>query len=157
MSRQLRLYEAVGTTVLASPSASALSQTLTATDATRAGGGARVATDAQLNEIDVDLIQWLQKLEPFGRSNPEPLLRLEATLDQVDPIGRTGSHVAIRLRSGSTSLRAIWFNAGEFLPRLARGRRVLVLGVPRENRFRGSVSAEVEVKDLALMAESETC
>lgn len=117
----------------------------------------RVATDAQLHEIDVDLIQWLQKLEPFGRSNPEPLLRLEATLDQVDPIGRTGSHVAIRLRSGSTSLRAIWFNAGEFLPRLARGRRVLVLGVPRENRFRGSVSAEVEVKDLALMAESETC
>ena len=117
----------------------------------------RVSTDADLHEVNVDLIQWLQQLEPFGRSNPEPLLRIHATLDQVDPIGRTGSHVAIRLRSEGASLRAIWFNAGEWLPQLARGRRVQVLGVPRENRFRGSVTAELEVKDLALIAESDPC
>ncbi|MEC8065495.1 MAG: single-stranded-DNA-specific exonuclease RecJ [Planctomycetota bacterium] len=117
----------------------------------------RVSADATLAEIDVDLIQWLQQLEPFGRSNPEPLVRIHATLDQVDPIGRTGSHVAIRLRTEDASLRAIWFNASEWLPRLARGRRVRVLGVPRENRFRGSVTAELEVKDLALIAESEPC
>ena len=117
----------------------------------------RVSADATLAEIDVDLIQWLQQLEPFGRSNPEPLVRIHATLDQVDPIGRTGSHVTIRLRTEDASLRAIWFNASEWLPRLARGRRVRVLGVPRENRFRGSVTAELEVKDLALIAESEPC
>ena len=38
-----------------------------------------------------------------------------------------------------------------------RGRRVQVLGVPRENRFRGSVTAELEVKDMALIAESDPC
>ena len=79
----------------------------------------RVSGDATLAEIDVDLIQWLQQLEPFGRSNPEPLVRIHATLDQVVPIGRTGSHVAIRLRTEDASLRAIWFNASEWLPRLA--------------------------------------
>ena len=117
----------------------------------------RVGADAILPEINVDLIQWLQQLEPFGRSNPEPLLRIDATLDQADPIGRTGSHVALRLRAEGASLRAIWFNAAEWLPRLARGRRVQVLGVPRENRFRGSVTAELEVKDMALIAESDPC
>ena len=117
----------------------------------------RVSADATLSEIDVDLIQWLQRLEPFGRSNPEPVLRIEAILDQADPIGRAGNHVAIRLRSEGTSLRAIWFNAAEWLPRLVRGRRVQVLGVPRENRFRGSVNAELEVKDMALIVESDPC
>ena len=117
----------------------------------------RVGADATLSEINVDLIQWLQQLEPFGRSNPEPLLRLDATLDQVDPIGRTGSHVALRLRAEGATLRAIWFNAAEWLPRLVRGRRVQVLGVPRENRFRGSVTAELEVKDMAMITESDPC
>ena len=126
----------------------------------------QISSDAELDEINLDLVQGLQPLEPFGRSNPEPILRVQSIIDKAEPIGQTGSHVALRLRSkvqvkdGSPRemfLRAIWFNAAKWLPRLAEGRRVQVLGVPRENRFRGSVTTELEVKDMAFIAESDPC
>ena len=88
----------------------------------------------------------VQQLEPFGRSNPEPLLRIDATLDQrIQSDGLEAVERFVFVPMGAS--RAIWFNAAEWLPRSRRGRRVQVLGVPCENRFRGSVTAELEVKD----------
>jgi len=63
-------------------------------------------------DITLELAEELQRLEPFGEGNEEPVFGLKGVFfSDVKPMGGDGRHLALVLRQGG--LRAIQWNHGE--------------------------------------------
>ena len=66
-------------------------------------------------------------------------------------LGAQGKHVAVYLRQGDTSYRAVGFNMGDLYEPLSAGNVTCdVAFTPEINRFRGSETVELKLCDLRL-------
>ena len=64
-----------------------------------------------LDELTLEQVQDLQRLAPFGRENPNPVLLVQdAVVDGVWPMGAEGRHTRVRLRQGRQTLFASLFS-----------------------------------------------
>lgn len=115
--------------------------------------------DAGLGELDIDAVQRIAALSPFGRDNPRPTLRLTGLSVAGPPrqVGGNGRHltVSFRAESGNGSapqwLRAIWFGAGERAADLSPGMHVEAVIEPKINEWNGRVSVEGVLADLRIV------
>lgn len=64
-------------------------------------------------EIDLDLVDGLAALEPFGREFEPPLFSAAFVVTDAKPMGVDGSHWRLSLQP---NLEAVWFNAGRDCP-----------------------------------------
>ena len=68
-------------------------------------------------DVTVELGEELQKLEPYGEGNPEPVFGLKGVhLSDVKPLGADGRHLSLTLRR--PGLRAIQWNRGDLVEKL---------------------------------------
>ncbi|MGL4462860.1 MAG: DHHA1 domain-containing protein, partial [Planctomycetia bacterium] len=110
----------------------------------------RIDAEAPLHLLTPALIRSLEVLEPFGLTNPSPLL-LAADLTLVDEPKKMGGgdrHLGFKVRQGGAVLRAVAFGMGERCDELtsAAGKCCLVFQ-PVLNEFRGYQNVELLVKD----------
>lgn len=76
--------------------------------------------DAWLEPSDVTLefAESLQRMEPFGEANPEPVFGLRnVLLSEVRPIGAEGRHLSIGFRNRSIP-KSVWWNRGDRIEEL---------------------------------------
>ena len=110
-----------------------------------------ITVDAELagSEVTLDLLTYLDRLEPFGSGNPNPQFRLNAArVESASVVGKDGSHLKLRLQlDGGPSLDAIGFGLGGRQEELTPGRPIDVLGRPVINRFNGNNRLEWHVSD----------
>lgn len=102
-----------------------------------------------LERMTVDLMRELDRLEPFGQENPEPVF-VARDLRLAQPprtLGRTDDHLQMVLRRGAESLRAMAFGQGDRVGELELGRPLDVVFTPRWNTFRGETRLELRVHD----------
>ena len=126
-------------------------------------GGVRptveIAIDAEMDAgaATMDLVERLTALEPFGQGNPEPMLALRgARLKSAQTMGN-GAHLrgAVMTRGGGT-LNFVGFNmvatpVGDFLLDDANINTPITLaGRLKKNEFKGRVSAQFFVEDIAV-------
>ncbi|MEK9924839.1 MAG: single-stranded-DNA-specific exonuclease RecJ [Alphaproteobacteria bacterium] len=104
-----------------------------------------------------ELIDWLEKLGPFGSGNPEPRFVLpDCKVKFAKPVGETGAHISCRLDDGSgITLNAIAFQAGgaplgNLLLDAADGRHIHILGRLKRDNFRGGRAMQIEIEDAAM-------
>ncbi|MEO8376534.1 MAG: single-stranded-DNA-specific exonuclease RecJ [Candidatus Sumerlaeota bacterium] len=102
-------------------------------------------------EVDPAEITWalygdLQKLQPHGEGNPEPLFLMRSVESAAPPriVGR--NHLKMKLRAGNSSFDAIGFSLGHLKPTFESG-RADILFRPRENNYNGMSSLELELVD----------
>ena len=75
---------------------------------------AATACDFEISPEDVSVELWhaLQKLQPFGVGNPEPVFAIKGvTFSEVAAIGDGGKHLSLFLK-GAHALRALWWQHG---------------------------------------------
>ena len=65
---------------------------------------------------------------------------------EPERVGPAGEHLAFFLNQGTTTLRAIWFRAGEHRARLAHVRAAAF--TPRLRRSGGAADVELEIRDV---------
>ena len=104
---------------------------------------------AEAGELTPGAVRRLEKLAPFGRSNPPVcvLLRGVRVEGRPEPFGRTGDHLGVRLRgvgvsvrgSGGPVLRAIGWGWAEMHDRFRPGALVDVLVEPKVSDYSGRV------------------
>lgn len=71
-----------------------------------------IAATADLSELDIDIIQQMSLLEPFGQGNKVPLLAAcGVTMCERSVVGKTGDHIRFFATDGTTSVPAIMFRA----------------------------------------------
>lgn len=65
------------------------------------------------SDLTLQLADWVQKIEPCGEANPEPLFGMRAVrFADVRPLGAEGRHLVATFRDKSIP-KAIWWNRGD--------------------------------------------
>lgn len=118
-----------------------------------------IIIDAQMDSggANMDLVQKLAALEPFGQGNPEPMLVLHgATLAYASTMGN-GSHIRGTVNTSSgKQLSFVGFNLastkiGDFLlDDTNTNTKITMLGKLKENDYQGRVSAQFILEDMTV-------
>jgi single-stranded-DNA-specific exonuclease len=111
-----------------------------------------------LSLTNVKIAQTLQKFEPYGQANPEPIFGWE-NLQVLDAMtmGREAKHLKLVVADPShleESINCIAWNQGNLVNQLQPGVKVNVAGTLNINQWNGKVSLQVMVKDLTINAHS---
>ena len=113
------------------------------------GGVLFVEGSCSLEELNVQSLQELERLGPFGPGNPEPTFMIQAAARQQRVL--KGRHLKMTLQgAGRAALDAIWFHGAErkdvqdekWLDEVREW-----AGVPELNRFRGQLTPSFRVRD----------
>ncbi len=117
--------------------------------------GLWIDCEAEIDEIEIETVNRIESLSPFGRDNPRPAVCIRgATLaESPKQIGANGRHLTLNLRGdGRRRLRLVWFSAGSLAADLAKGMRVDAVIEPKVNHFNGRTSVEGIVRDVRVLS-----
>ena len=107
-----------------------------------------------LDELNEDLLDQMESLEPFGQGNEPPIFAaLKEELVDVRAVGKGGAHLKMTLRAGRQTFDAIGFRLGSRLPDLAK--RVDLAFHYEWNEYKGYVSPQLRVLDVHASGEAE--
>lgn len=100
------------------------------------------------NEVTMDFIEEISKMEPFGASNPSPVFAME-NLRVVNraTLGSDNSHLKMTLADGSESeVTAIWWKRADAT--LKKGDSVDIAFHPQINEYNGNRSIQLIIDDV---------
>lgn len=105
--------------------------------------------DVELDDpamLDLDGVELLDRLEPYGTGNPRPVLVLTGVQVVARSVVGGGRHLKMKLSKRGTTLDAIFFSGGEWLPEV--GSRVDAAFYPQINEYRGLRTVQLQLVDL---------
>ena len=107
----------------------------------------RIDAEVGLAEIDMDLINALQRLEPYGHSNPEPLL-LTCNLEVLEcrGVGQDGRHLKLYVRDEGRTAECIGFGMGAESSWIKPGTRLDLCYTPEINDYQGNRSIQLRLE-----------
>ncbi len=108
-------------------------------------------TLAQLNR---DLLQWHELLQPFGSGNPQPTFFARAVEPSITPRVLKDKHLVLRLRQRNYHARAIYFNgASEPLPKAPWDIAFRI----HSDEYEGETRLQLQVHALRAAVPNESC
>ena len=110
----------------------------------------KVEYELQENQVSLDLVDELHKLEPFGLSNPTPkFIMRDLVLYSMGFVGAAKQHLKITLQ-GDNMYEAIGFNMAYLADNFTRGDKVDVLFQLDENNFNNNRKVQFLLKDIRI-------
>ena len=106
--------------------------------------------DAQisLDEINKDMVDSLNELEPYGEENKTPLFAFKnLRIDSIRALSE-GKHLKLTLKDRKNIVNAIGFNLGELSNEYRIGDKVDVVGNLEINTFNGVDNVQINIKDI---------
>ncbi len=107
----------------------------------------RIQIDAEipLSAVNFKFLEQLECLQPFGAENRQPIFFAKHVANYGEPRVMKERHYSMTLRQGRSDVRAVWWGAAESpLPALPWD----VAFTVSRNEWKGTVSAQVEIKDI---------
>jgi single-stranded-DNA-specific exonuclease len=113
----------------------------------------RLTIDAEVpfSALTFGLLHAIERLEPYGSGNPQPLLLADRLQVVGGPrkVGGGERHLSFRVRQNGKDIRAIAFGMGDRLGELmSAGGQCCLVFTPRLNEWQGYRSVEIDVRDL---------
>ncbi|MBQ7699798.1 MAG: single-stranded-DNA-specific exonuclease RecJ [Clostridia bacterium] len=111
-----------------------------------------ISYDAELtvNDINMDTVTDLSKLEPFGDGNPVPLFMLsDLKITDMIPL-KEGKHTKINFVKDGKVLSGMYFGMNKDELPYTEGDHTDILFTLSENEFRGAVTAQIQIKEMRL-------
>ena len=107
----------------------------------------KVDLELSPEEVDIGLVEEINRLEPFGASNPSPVFVLKnAILKQKKLMGANKDHLKLTVQLGDRTLDCIRWSQGDIA--LATGDCLDIAFSPQINEFNGNVSIQLILKDV---------
>ena len=116
--------------------------------------GPYLLTDGELDEkIDLELLQNLKLLAPFGREFDEPLFEATAFVRATRRFGQNFNHLELKLAlPGQQVLTAVWFGGGEANAlKLEEGQQVFIIYALGENTYQQQTKISLMIKHVDLI------
>lgn len=111
-----------------------------------------ICVDAILNASDIndDLIEWIDKMRPFGSGNPEPTFFMEglSKKQQFFYIGKDKKHFKGYLEKDGKIFPAIGYNMAEYEDVFMNNDKFDILFVPEFNDWLGEKTIQLKIKDI---------
>ncbi len=103
-----------------------------------------------LAKVDGSLLEMLAILEPYGNSNPQPVVGLnDMKLTTVRKVGTQGQHLSLKMRDNEGKMMgAIGFGLVDKYPALHEGQTVAVTGKLNTNEFQGKSSVQMVLLEI---------
>jgi single-stranded-DNA-specific exonuclease len=100
--------------------------------------------------LDLEMMEHLRYLEPFGHSNPHPVLASRGIRLHAQPRVVGEKHLKLQFSQGGMVVEGIGFNMGHLACELngSVGAELDVAFSPTLNRYWAEPRVEMEVKDL---------
>lgn len=111
-----------------------------------------IVLDCELKEhnINLEYIESLKKLEPFGMGNPEPLYLIKsAGVKSASPFYEN-KHMRLFVKKGNKPLEAVGFNMGSYSDSLKENDLIHIAAYMSINEFKGIKKIQARVKDIRL-------
>lgn len=109
--------------------------------------------DCRINpqSVDVDFVDSISCLEPFGAENPQPVFGIyNVILRSVRPIGAQGKHIRLTFEKKNQQFAAVYFGmTPEDFPYDAGDKIDLAVTIDK-NEFRGEIKANIYIKAVRL-------
>lgn len=102
-----------------------------------------------LGDITLPLVEQVERMAPFGRDNPAPVLCIRGAIVDRPPtrMGKQGNHLRIPLRHGGKQAWAVAFGMGDLADQLPAGVAIDVAFEPKINNWQGRRSVDLHVVD----------
>jgi len=98
--------------------------------------------------LSKEQIKELEKLEPFGERNKNPIfLYKNLKIDSIRALSE-GKHLKLGLRDGSLLINAIGFNLGHLAEEYLIGDKIDVVGNLEINKYNGVDFIQINLKDI---------
>jgi single-stranded-DNA-specific exonuclease len=113
-------------------------------------GELHIDAEAPLSAFTLGVVQQIERMSPFGQSNPRPLLSTNDVTLAEPPrvIGSGGNHLSLKLKQHAVTLRAVAFGGGDWADDLAAVSGPINIAFrPVINSFRGRRSVELHLVD----------
>ena len=114
--------------------------------------------ELDIKDIDISLVEEINKLEPFGASNPSPTFAIKnLTLKQKKLMGSTKDHLKLIIDTPNGSKDCVWWSRGD-IPLIA-GDKLDIAFAPQLNTFNGTTDIQLIIKDIhsdALVEEEKS-
>ncbi|HEX7063813.1 MAG TPA: single-stranded-DNA-specific exonuclease RecJ [Bacillales bacterium] len=105
----------------------------------------------KVRDISLELIEDLQRLEPFGTANPKPKVLIEDTpVSSMKQIGSDRNHLKIVLKEDGGQLDGIGFQFGHLLDEIAATSRLSAVGELQINEWNGFRKPQLMLEDIAV-------
>ncbi len=79
--------------------------------------GDKADLEVSAADLDIETVDWLSRLEPFGEGNPEPVFVMrDVLIRDVRPLGMDGRHLSLE----ADGLRGVWWGRGDLVEDLRR-------------------------------------
>lgn len=109
--------------------------------------------EARIHDLGLSQVEQLERLAPFGRCNPAPIVRLRGLRVETRPetFGKFNKHLSLRashVGSISPQLRLVGWNWADQIEKVSRGAKIEALVRPKISIFAGSANVEGELVDL---------
>ena len=110
----------------------------------------RIDAEVRLADLTLRAVSELDRLGPFGRSNPRPVFA-SSRVELTEPPRRMGEgerHLSLRLRHYGKIMRAVAFGRGEWAEEItAANGPISISFAPSINRYRGQENVELQLID----------
>lgn len=108
----------------------------------------KLDAEARLSQMDLNLVEEIKALAPFGPSNPRPLFLYQgARLISIRQVGTEGAHLKLKLEAEGREVSAIGFRMA-LPPEITPGSHVDLAFRPEENTFNGETELQLIVEAL---------
>lgn len=107
----------------------------------------------ELAELDMELMEGLQKMEPFGEGNPEPIFRLkDMFVLSIAKMGSDKQHLSITIRDDfGATMRLVAFYANDEWMDISPGTQLDIWVHLTENDWRGQKTIEGRILKLGVV------
>jgi single-stranded-DNA-specific exonuclease len=103
----------------------------------------KLDVELTLGEIDYELLDQHEALQPFGMGNPQPMFCARGVTLAGEPRVMKEKHLSLMLRQDGDEYRAVWFGAAvEERPRLPWD---IAFNIER-NEWQGTVSPQIQIR-----------
>jgi len=109
----------------------------------------KIDAEIQPEQINLGLIEELERLAPFGEGNPEPVFMIrDLSLSEHKQVGSRGKHLKAWFSRGAAKLETIGFGLGSLVGKLDYGKAYDIAFNLGSNEYNGFESAQLSLVDV---------
>jgi single-stranded-DNA-specific exonuclease len=112
-----------------------------------------VDDEVSLTTLSDSFFEQLQRLEPFGIGNPQPLFLLRGEVAQFSVIGKQQNHVKLDISTKEGNVSALAFDNIALLSKIEQGSKIALVGRPKINEYMGRKEVNFIVEEILPASE----